>query len=269
MAQADHNGGPRLSGQVIVNELLRNMELGAFEMSYSILLPCVFSVYLHPDDHARLAGVFEFIADDAKRALAARVAKLNTAPSLLSLKRRAPREFKIAAKDWAIQFFADTEATVPLGDVEIHSELSEAVQPGFQGVKTTLMNREPSVTALRHGVATPTGLRRPADRIYAEIRYEDDSGPQLYLMTQNQVRVGRGAEDEPMDLALYSNDEISREHLVLRRDAATGQFSIIDKSTNGTWLDGKRLRRESEQPLPEKAEIGLADVLKLMFQARK
>jgi len=33
------------------------------------------------------------------------------------------------------------------GDVEIHSELNEIAQPGFRGTKTTLMDREPSVTA--------------------------------------------------------------------------------------------------------------------------
>jgi pSer/pThr/pTyr-binding forkhead associated (FHA) protein len=72
-----------------------------------------------------------------------------------------------------------------------------------------------------------------------------------------------------MDLALYANDEVSREHLVLRRDGATGQFYITDKSTNGTWLDGKRLKRDQEQPVPERAEIGVAEVLTLLFQVRK
>ncbi len=269
MAQIGQNlGGQRLSGQVIINELLRNMELGAFEMAYSILLPCVFGVYLHPEDHARLAGVFPFIADDAKRALGSRVATLNSKPSRFALKKKAGKEYRIAARDWIIEFFADTEETVPLGDVEIHSELSEAVQPGFQGTKTTLMDREPSV-ASAPGARAHADTRKQADRIYAEIRYEDDSGSQLYLVTQNQVRIGRGAEDEPMDLALYANDEVSREHIVVRRDAATGQFFIVDKSTNGTWLDGKRLKRDLEQALPERAEIGVGEVLKLIFQVRR
>src|SRR5581483_7978561 len=113
-----------------------------------------------------------------------------------------------------------------------------------------------------------TETRKMADRVFAEIRYEDDSGPQLYLMTQNQIRVGRGGDDEPMDLALYSNDEVSREHVVIRREAATGQFFISDKSTNGTWLDGKRLKRDVEQALPERAEIGVAEVITLLFQVR-
>jgi hypothetical protein len=271
LAQIGQNlGTQRLSGQVIIDELLRNMELGAFEMAYSTLLPCVFGVYLHPEDHARLAGVFRFIAEDAKRALGAKVARLNAKPPVFALKKKAGKEYRIAAQDWVIEFFADTEQTVPLGDVEIHSELSEAAQPGFQGTKTTLMDREPSVTAARHaGTQIQAETRKQSDRIYADIRYEDDSGPQLFLVTQNQVRIGRGAEDEPMDLALYVNDEVSRQHLMLRRDAATGQFYITDKSTNGTWLDGKRLKREVELPLAERAEIGVAEVLTLVFQVRR
>jgi hypothetical protein len=259
----------RLSGHVIVNELVRNMELGAFEMAYTILLPCVFSVYLHPEDHARLSGVFDLIVEDAKRALAARVAKLNQPKRPFGLSRKPDREYRIAARDWAIDFVADTEGVVPSGDVEIHSELNEAPQPGFQGTKTTLMEREPSVTAGRGARPPAMDTKKREDRVFAEIRYEDDSGPQLYLVKQNAVRVGRGAADEPMDVAIYSCDEVSREHFRLRRDAATGHFFIMDKSTNGTWLDGKRLKRDVEHPLPDQAEIGVAEVLSLLFRSRR
>ena len=37
---------------------------------------------------------------------------------------------------------------MPLGDVEIHSELNETPQPGYHGTKTTLIDREPSVGAI-------------------------------------------------------------------------------------------------------------------------
>ncbi len=261
-----NNGDARLNGRTIVEQLIRNMEIGKFEMAYTVLFPCIFDVYLHPEDHARLSGVFNLIVDDAKRALAARVAKLNAPPTMLGMKRpgKPAKEHKIAYRDWVIEFFPDMVGTVPLGDVEIHSELNAADQPGFRGTKTTLMDREPSVTATRPAEARQT--QKLADKVFAEIRYEDDSGPQLYRVTQNQVRVGRGGSDVPMDLALYSNDEVSREHLVLRRDAATGQFHVIDKSTNGTWLDGKRLKRGVEEPLAAKVEIGVGEVLKLMFE---
>lgn len=257
----------KVSGQAIIYELIRNMELGQFEMGYSVLLPCVFSLYLHPDDHARLTGIFDLITEDAKRALCARVSQLNNKPSILRLKLsgRPSKEFKIASKDWILEFLPDTEGTVPPGDIEIHSELNETAQPGFRGTKTTLMDREPSVTSARVAAVT----RRASDTVYAEIRYEDDSGPQLYLMSQNEVRVGRGGDDLAVDLALYTNDEVSREHLTLRRDPATGRFHIVDKSINGTWVDGKRLKKGVEEAVSDRSQIGVAEVLTLSFEARK
>src|SRR6267378_3051341 len=92
---------PRISGQIIINELVRNMELG-----YSILVPCIFSIYLHPDDHARLIGVQDLIKEDAKRALHARMTEWNAKGGLL--RRNAPRKtYRIAQNDWWIDFFAD------------------------------------------------------------------------------------------------------------------------------------------------------------------
>ena len=193
----------RLNGPVIISELIRNMELGQFEMNYSVLLPCIFSLYLHPDDYARLTGVLDLIVDDAKLTLCARVAELNAKPSILSLRRREGRskEYKIAAKDWVIEFFPDTEGTVPAGDVEIHSDLNEAAQPGFRGTKTTLMGRDPSVTTQRTASPAPIETRAAqGSGCMREIRYEDDTGPQVFLVTQNLVRIGRGGHDQPVDL---------------------------------------------------------------------
>jgi hypothetical protein len=270
------SGEVRLSGQVIIGELLRNMELGRFEMAYSVLLPCIFTVYLNPEDHAALKGVFELVVEDARRALRARVTELNAKPGLLSLSRRGrtAKEYKIACRDWDIEFLPDIE--VPMGDVEIHSELNETVQPGYRGTKTTLISREPSATAQRAGQTTTGQMRMHhssesgnSDTVYAEVRYQDDSGPQVYLMVQNRVRIGRGGNDQPMDLALYTNDEVSREHLVIRRDPATGAFFVSDSSTNGTWVNGKRLRKSAEEPLPERAEISVGEILTLQFEVRK
>jgi hypothetical protein len=269
MPQNDRNPGEsRLDGRTIVEQLIRNMETGRFEMAYTVLLPCVFDVYLHPEDHARLATVFDLLAEDAKRALGARVAKLNSVPTVLGMKRpsKSGKDHRIAGRDWIVEFFPDAVGTVPLGDVEIHSELNETAEPGFRGTKTTLMDRDPSVTTPRP--KGPRQTQKLADRVYAEIRYEDDSGPQLYLVTQNQIRVGRGGDDAPMDLALYANDEVSREHMLVRRDAAIGDFHITDLSTNGTWIDGKRLKKGVEEPLPQRAQIGVAEVLVLAFEIR-
>jgi len=257
-----------LNGPIIIEELIRNMEFGQFEMNYSVLLPCIFSLYLHPDDYARLSGVLDLIIEDSKRALRARVSQLNAKPTIWSLRRRRPsKEYKIALRDWVIEFFPVPEGSVPLGQIEVHSDLNEVSKPGFRGTKTTLMDRDPSSTSERtNGVGIET--RRATERVYGEIRYDDDSGSQVYLVTQDFVRIGRGGDDLSVDLALYTDDEVSREQLVLRRDAATGRFWITDKSTNGTWIDGKRLKKGMEEPLPDRAQISLSDVLTLDFEVR-
>jgi hypothetical protein len=253
----------RITGRIVIDQLVRNMELGQFEMAYSTLLPCIFSLYLHPDDYARLTGVFDLIKDDAKRALAARLEQLNAKPLGLSVIRSSKdrKPFKIACKDWTFEFFPDSEAVVPLGDVEIHSELNEVPQPGYHGTKTTLLDREPAV-----GSSTQT--RQSSDRVLAEIRYEDDSGPQVYRMLQDEISIGRGGDNVLVNLALYTNDEVSREHLRVRRDPTRGGFLIVDNSMNGTWLNGKRLTRGQEEKLPAQAEIGVAEILTLYFEAK-
>jgi hypothetical protein len=239
-----------ISGQTILEQLIRNAEMGYFEMGYSILLPCIFNIYLHPDDYARLRSVQDLIKDDARRALTAKLAGLNGRSGLLG-KRKGKKEYKIACRDWCFEFYADTEGAVPQGDVEIHSELNEAPQPGFRGTKTTLLDREPTVG----GSAPRHTTRRAPEKIFAEIRYEDDSGPQTYYVTQNEITVGRGGDDLSVDLPLYTEEEVSREHLRLRRDPAKNQFLIVDNSRNGTWLDGRQrpaggggaVRRQSRQ----------------------
>ena len=262
----------KISGRNIIEQLIRNMELGQFEMGYSILTPCIFSLYLHPDDYARLTGVFDLIREDAKKALAARLAQLNAKPPLGIGALRGAKDrklFKIASKDWTFEFFPDSEGAVPVGDVEIHSELNETPQPGYHGTRTTLLDREPSVGSItgRAGSVRPE-TRQTGDRVYAEIRYEDDSGPQLFLMTQDEISIGRGGDGAQVSLALYTNDEVSREHLRVRRDEAQKRFVIVDKSMNGTWLNGKRLTRGVEEPLPGKAQIGVAEVITLQFEER-
>lgn len=261
----------RITGRIITDQLIRNMELGQFEMAYSTLLPCIFSLYLHPDDYARLTGIFELIKEDARRALAARLEHLNAKPLGLGVirtgKERKPH--KIACKDWAFEFFPDSEDVVPLGDVEIHSELNEIPQPGYHGTKTTLLDREPAVgSTTGQNTGARTGTRQSSERVLAEIRYEDDSGPQLYLMLEDDICIGRGGGDVLVNVALYTNDEVSREHLRVRRDPARGGFLIVDNSMNGTWLNGKRLTRGQEDKLPPKAEIGVAEVITLHFEAK-
>lgn len=259
----------RISGQTIINELIRNLEIGRLEMGYSILLPCIFSIYLHPDDHARLTPVQDLIREDARRALSAKMAEWNGKGGKGLFRRGAPaKQYRIAGNDWWLEFFPDPEGAVPPGDVEIHSELNDLAQPGYRGAKTTLIERETSITSARV-TADRESTRRMTEKVFAEIRYADDSGQQTFLMTQNEISIGRGGEELWVDLPLYTSEEISREHVRLKRDAANGQFLITDRSRNGTWLNGKRLERGVERKLPDRAEIGLAEVISLSFEVRK
>jgi hypothetical protein len=257
----------RISGQTIIDELIRNMEVGRLELAYCVLLPCVFSVYLHPDDLERLRPVRDIIGEDARRALNARLAEQNGKRPLFR-RGGAPKPWRIARSDWWIELFADSENAVPPGDVEIHSELNDAPQPGYRGVKTTLVAREPSVTAAR--VARDRAATRGLpEKVFAEIRYRDDSGPQTYRMTQDQISIGRGGENVWVDLPLYASEEVSREHVRIKRDSASGAFVIVDQSRNGARVNGRKLTRGKEEPLPDRAEIGIAAALKLTFEAKK
>ena len=107
-----------------------------------------------------------------------------------------------------------------------------------------------------------------SERVWAEIRYEDDSGPQIYLITQDEVSIGRGGDGRIVDLALYSDEEISREHLRLRRDPGRNRFIIVDRSMNGTVVDGRKLVRDIEETLPPKATIALAEHINMQFEQR-
>jgi hypothetical protein len=258
----------RISGQTIVDELIRNMELGRLEMQYSILMPCLFSVYLHPEDYTRLSPVEGLIKEDARRALEARIAEANKNKTSRFRRNQDPKPCRIARDDWWIELFADTEGSVPPGDVEIHSELNDVSQPGYRGVRTTLLDREPAVTSARVARDRQATRANP-EKVFAEIQYRDDSGPQTYLVTQNEISIGRGGEDLWVDLPLYTNEEVSREHVQLRRNPANGVFTIVDKSRNGTSLNGRKLRRGVEETVPDRAEIGIAEVLTLSFQARR
>lgn len=90
----------KLSGQVVIDQLVRNMDLGQLEMGYSVLLPCIFNVYLHPEDYTRIAPVEDLLREDARRALNARMAELNRKPPLLRRRGHRQKPYKIASPDW-------------------------------------------------------------------------------------------------------------------------------------------------------------------------
>ena len=83
----------------------------------------------------------------------------------------------------------------------------------------------------------------------------------------------------PEDFEQIRPAGVSREHCRIRRDPATGKFSIKDVSQYGATVDGQRIPtsleraadgskidRNVEAPLPARAKAGLADVFFLEFE---
>jgi hypothetical protein len=93
------------------------------------------------------------------------------------------------------------------------------------------------------------------------------------------VVIGRGGAGYWVDLKLDTVPDVSREHVRLRHDPASGRFFIKDVSRLGTTVNGEPIppslsrsedgRRDAdvEVPLPSRAVIGLAGRLFLDFRA--
>ncbi len=111
----------------------------------------------------------------------------------------------------------------------------------------------------------------------ARLVYQDDRGRHTFLMTKDEIVLGRQAPDVWADLSLDTSLDVSREHARLQRTQA-GTFRIKDLSKLGTTVDGVPLPRSLEMvdggvndldrwgDLPDKARIGLAGVIYLDFE---
>jgi pSer/pThr/pTyr-binding forkhead associated (FHA) protein len=111
----------------------------------------------------------------------------------------------------------------------------------------------------------------------AKLLYQDDRGKHTFLMTKDEIVIGRQAPDVWADLSLDTSLDVSREHARLQRTPA-GKFRIKDLSKLGTTVNGTPLPRSLEAvdggvhdldqwaDLPDKARIGLAGVIYLDFE---
>jgi hypothetical protein len=91
------------------------------------------SVYLHPDDYARLANIQDLIREDARRALAACLAQWNA--KLPFRRDKQHKLYRIARNDWWIEFFAGSDNVLMLCVGTTHSRLSPR---GERGRKSAL-----------------------------------------------------------------------------------------------------------------------------------
>jgi hypothetical protein len=278
-----------ITGDDIISELIRNVEAGAFKVRYTTLVPCVFNVYLHPEDFEQIRPIAGFVRSEARQALDEHLASLNKGSALPSVTKwlglgsnRQP-EFKALNEAWTIEFHRDEEERLRRGDIEIYSELgsSEHEELGA-GAKTTFITRrpmdappDPAVMPAETAAAQP----RTERKAWAYLRFIGQAGPTTFPITRDQTVIGRGGKAFWVDLKIEGPADVSREHCRIRRDPATGKFTIKDVSQYGTSVDGQRvptsleraadgskIDRNVETPLPDRAKIGLADIFFLEFE---
>ncbi|MEW6208944.1 MAG: FHA domain-containing protein [Acidobacteriota bacterium] len=252
----------------IIDAILDNMEDSAEEIYFNYQVPGVYQVYLHSADYRRLEGLFSEIAKQAEFALEEKLGKLNK-KSRLSLKKRIP--FENAHDGWCIEFHPDPNEELQPGEAMVES-LLPIKKDEAAGVETQ------RVSTVKSGGETKTA--RSQAPTYARISYTDDSGKHTYAMSMPKIFIGRGGQKGTwVDLRLFTKPDVSRRHLRLRLDQKTGRFYVLDLSKLGTSIDGSAIpggvgafgneqrEREVERPLPQRARIGLADVIILHFES--
>jgi hypothetical protein len=293
--------GKPATAREIIQEIVRNMHEGLEPLHFTTLPPAIYHVYLHPEDHERLSGIFPRMKQETLKALDAALADLNRsslserARQKLKLPRKAEPEVVAPEGGWRIEFFPNTDEDVQPGDIVIYSELALPAKPEFGAGSMTkristrrLAGELTTATSTSNSPAPATSPSQkheeqlpPTQEMepYATIAYEDKTGAKTYRMTKNQIVIGRGGRDYWTDVKLATLPDVSREHVRLRRDPQTGEFFIKDLSRLGTtvngeripssveYVDGEKRDQNVEAKLPQKARIGLAEVVFLDFQA--
>jgi len=288
------------TGRAVILEIVRAMRENLEPLVFSTIAPARFYVYLHPNDHERLEGIFPLLTEQAKRALDEEVKRANEkspADKLrdwLSKKAPAP-PIELPREGWDIRFEPDLDGEMQPGDIAVASELFLPAPAELAGSRTRRVTtiQSSGKTSRREqifdmpvgaGPSAPGGAATslPASSegtVFATLTYQDGQGPHRFSMTKNEIVIGRGGVGYWVDVKLQTSADISREHLRVRRDPASGRFYLKDLSTLGTTIDGRAVassvevvegnKRDKgiEVPLPPHARIGLAGLVFLQFDS--
>lgn len=289
----------RATGRDVILAIGENMRQSLEPLVTKTIAPSLYQVYLHGDDYDHLRTLFGELEAEAKRLLDEELARLNrgSLPALSRLLRKkqdgtpqAPK-FVSAEGRWSIRFQEDPNGTLNPGDVEVVSEFARPPEAGYgAGSKThriSTTRRLGQMTTRRDTVEAaeaPPGIPAAAATMdsstpsaFARILYQDDRGKHTFLITKEEIVIGRQAPDVWADLSLDTSLDVSREHARLQRTAA-GTFRIKDLSKLGTTVNGAPLPRSLESAdggvrdldrwsdLPDRARIGLAGVVYLDFE---
>jgi len=276
---------PRLPARDIVDAVVRNMRENLEELPYSRIAPTSYTVYLHPNEFARLEGIVAVLQEQTFRALSDEVGRLSRRSlwrrSADRVTRSSPRGLEKAGGDWRVTFLPDPDEELEEGGVLVYSELKLPTRPEIGGGERT--RRITTVHVGQHTTVRAQVVDAPAaapeKRVVGRIEYTDDSGPHAHDIVSDSLMIGRGGIAYPVDIRIASSPDVSREHARIRRDPKTGIFYLIDLSSFGTTLNGRHVprgyvkvdaatKREngSETALPDVARIGLADLVFLEFK---
>ncbi len=268
----------RATARDVILAIAENMRSSLEPLVTKTLAPSLYQVYLHAEDHERLRTIFGEIESEAKALLDGEMARLNRGATpivgrLLTRKKAKdePPRFVSAEGRWSIRFQEDPNGALQPGDIQVVSEFAQAQAAGYGAGNPT----QRISTTRRLGRT----IRERADpaAAFARISYKDDSGPREFLMTKEEIVIGREAPDVWVDLRLDTSLDISREHARLKR-VEGGGFRIKDLSKLGTTVNGKPLPSSLETSgetvrdldrwieLPDRARIGLAGIVFLDFE---
>ena len=286
---------PRRAARDIIDAVLENLRNNLEPLKYTVLAPSRFLVYLHPAEHARVEGIIPILEKETTRALTEELARLNRPGWRKRVDRflGASPEVTNAAAEWHVEFLKDPDGELQEGDILVDSELLLPAAEDLGAGERTRRVTTRHVTQRNEGVAQaeapqPTAARvevieRPASGspVLARLRYDDNAGAHSFDIAKDSVTVGRGGLAYRVDVRIEASADVSREHLRLRHDPTTRKFFLVDLSSLGTTIDGKRVakgydeaegsKRENgvETPLPDRARIGLADTVYLDFEVRR
>jgi hypothetical protein len=275
----------RATARDVVFAIGENMRQSLEPLVTKTVAPSLYQVYLHAEDYDHLRSLFGELESEAKRLLDRELVRLNRAavPPMERLLaavrgRGAVPETAVrvvsAEGRWTVRFQEDPNGRLAPGDIEVVSEFAQRPAPGYgSGAPTHRI----STTRRLGRTSTERQVVEPQDA-YARITFQDDRGPQTFLVTKDEIVIGREAADVWVDLRLDTSLDVSREHARLQRLPATGAFRIKDLSKLGTTVNGTRVPASLELAagevrdrdlwleVPDRARIGLAGVVFLDFE---
>jgi hypothetical protein len=158
-----------ISGDDIVDELLRNMKAGRWKLRQTVWVPAVFNVYLHPDAYSKIEGILADVAEEAKAELQENLAELNRSSFFR-------RNKKYRAHPWVVRFLPDYAGRLAPLDIEVVSEFggpdSGPDRMDAVGAKTIRIGRTSSAQA-----GTAAGIAGPPTKAIAPPGVPGGDGP--------------------------------------------------------------------------------------------